>query len=114
MKHKWKKNRVATHLNPNNGNTQVSMKTHSHTNANSDDLTLMNPYLISSLILIIFYGKSYDSLAQNKLGEDKHYSTFTSHPFKTGEEEEFCFDSMILSCLMNLHLKQLCLIYARM
>jgi hypothetical protein len=49
--------------NPNNGNTQVSMKTPSHTIANTDE-----PILDECFDLDSFNGKSYDSWVQNMRG----------------------------------------------
>ena len=47
--------------NPNNGNTQVPMKTPSHTIAYSEDLYSNEPILDECFDVDSFYGKSYDS-----------------------------------------------------
>jgi hypothetical protein len=71
------------------------MKTPFHTIANSEDLYSDEPILDECFDINYLYGKSYDSWVHNKLGEDKHDSTSTSPPFKTDEEEEFCFDGAL-------------------
>jgi hypothetical protein len=64
--------------NPNNGDTQVPMKTPSHTIGNGEELYYDEPILHEFFDVNYSYRKSYDIWVQNILGEDNHDSTSNS------------------------------------